>query len=166
MEPARQKWIARIILLTGAIAGLTCLGRLNLDRRVSTDVLDLVPTDARSPELTMVRNLAGQEQARVLLLALRVPAKQGEPGEARALRGDRAAAVLAQALASFPAIAKAMPPSDPKPRDELAAAIFAQRLELLLPAWLEEKQRQAPAATAMTFFTAPPTCTPTMSPLA
>ena len=148
MEPARQKWIARIILLTGAIAGLTSLGRLNLDRRVSTDVLDLVPTDERSPELTMVRNLAGQEQARVLLLALRVPAKQGEPGEARALRGDRAAAVLAQALASFPAIAKAMPLSDPKPRDELAAAIFAQRLELLLPAWLEEKQRQAPAATA------------------
>ena len=99
MEPRRQKWTARIILLTGAVAGLACLGRLNLDRRISTDVLDLVPADERSPELSMVRSLAGQEEARVLLLAVRVPPKPGESAEDRAMRADRSSALFATALA-------------------------------------------------------------------
>jgi len=148
MEPPRQKWIARIILLSGAIAGLACLGRLNLDRRISTDILDLVPTDERSPELSLVRNLAGQEQARVLLLALKVAATPGETPGARAARGDRSAALFAAALAASPAIAQAMPMSDQKPRDALAAAIYSQRFDLLLPGWLADRQRAAPASPA------------------
>ncbi|HXQ82011.1 MAG TPA: MMPL family transporter [Opitutaceae bacterium] len=151
MEPPRQKWIARIVLLAGAIAGLSCLGRLNLDRRISTDILDLVPEDERSPELSMVRNLAGQQEARIILLALRVGARPGESAGDRARRSDHSAALFAAALASAPAIAQVMPLSDPRPREALAAEIYSQRLDLLLPGWLEERRREfdaaAPAAT-------------------
>ncbi len=141
-EPSRQKWIARLILLGGAVAAAVWLGRLSLDRRISTDVLDLVPSDERSPELALVRNLEGQEQARVLLLALRVPAKAGEAPEARGARGDRAALELAAALRSNPAIAQAVPLSDAKPREALAAAIYSQRFDFLLPAWLARREHE------------------------
>jgi predicted exporter len=141
-EPPRQKWIARALLAAGAAAGLLWLGRSDLEHRISTDVLDLVPADERSPELTLVRNLEGQEEARVLLLALRVAPKAGEAPEARARRGDRAAALFAGALAGHPAIAQAIPLSDPKPRQALAAAIYAQRFDLLLPGWLERRARE------------------------
>ncbi len=140
MEPLRQKWTARLILLVGATAGLAWLGSLDLERRISTDVLDLIPADERSPELSMVRNLAGQEEARVLLLAIRVPARPGEDRESRALRCDRTAAAFSGALASNPSIAQAVPLSDTGPRDALAKAVFSGRLEFLLPAWLEERQ--------------------------
>jgi predicted exporter len=140
-EPSRQKWIARLLLLGGAAAAAIWLARLNLERRISTDVLDLVPNDERSPELALVRNLEGQEQARVLLLALRVTAEPGEAPAARAARADRAAVQLAQALAGFPAIAQAIPLSDSKPREALAAAIFAQRFDFLLPGWLAQRER-------------------------
>jgi predicted exporter len=145
-EPPRQKWIARIILLSAAVAGLACLGRLNLERRISTDVLDLVPTDERSPELSLVRSLAGQEQARVLLLALKVPATPGESPEDHARRADRSAAQFAGALAGVPAIAQAMPLSDAGPRDALGAEIYSRRFDLLLPGWLEDRQREFDAS--------------------
>jgi predicted exporter len=146
MEPPRQKWIARLVLLAGAVAGLACLERLDLQRRISTDVLDLVPSDERSPELSMVRGLAAQEQARVILLALRVPAKPGESPEDRGLRADRLAGLFAGALAGSPEIAQAMALSDAKARDDLAAAIFSHRLDLLLPGWLDERRREFDAS--------------------
>src|ERR1700677_3437871 len=123
MEPPRQKWTARVILLAGAAAGIAWLASLDLERRISTDVLDLVPVDERSPELSMVRSLAGQEEARVLLLAIRVPEKQGETADSRSVRSDRAAAVLAGALASSGAVAQALPLSDTGPRDALGVAV-------------------------------------------
>jgi predicted exporter len=148
MEPPRQKWTARAILLAGAAAGIAWLCSLDLERRISTDVLDLVPVDERSPELSMVRTLAGQDEARVLLLALRVPAKPGESADSRALRCDRAAEVFSGALASSPAIAQAMPLSDTRPRDALAAAVYSQRMDLLLPGWLDERRHEYDAGGA------------------
>jgi predicted exporter len=142
MEPPRQKWTARALLLSGAVAGLACLGSLDLKKRISTDVLDLVPTGEQSPELSLVRSLAGQDEARVLLLALRVPARAGESAEARAERCDQAAARLAGALSESEPIAQAMPLSGAGPREALAATIFSRRLELLLPGWLEERRLQ------------------------
>jgi len=139
MEPHLQKRLARIALLAGAVAGLACLGRLDLDRRISTDILDLVPRDERSPELSLVRSLAGEEQARVLLLALRAPARAGEPGTERA---RRLAALFSGALAQDPAIAQAMPLSDEGPREALAAAIYARRFDLLLPGWLAQREAE------------------------
>ncbi|HMD59906.1 MAG TPA: hypothetical protein VKG78_00655, partial [Opitutaceae bacterium] len=146
MEPPRQKWIARLVLLAGAAAGLICLIHLGTGPRISTDILDLVPTDERSAELSLVRSLAGEDQARVLLLALRVPARPGEPAEDRARRADRAGAGLADALAAAPAVAQALPLSDARYRDALAGAVYAQRFDLLLPGWLAQRAREFEAA--------------------
>jgi predicted exporter len=148
MEPARQKWTARAILLAGAAAGIAWLASLNLERRISTDVLDLVPVDERSPELSMVRTLAGQEEARVLLLALRVPARPGEDEESRSARADRAAKVFSDALGASPAISQVVPLSDAGPRDALASAVFSRRLELLLPGWLGARRAEYDSAGA------------------
>lgn len=141
-EPPRQKWLARALLLLGAVAGFLCLWHIDLNRRISTNVLELVPDDERSPELTLLRNLEGQEQARVLLLALRVPPRPKESPADLARRGDEAAVVFAKALAAFPAIAQAIPLSDPKPRETLAKTIYRERFNLLLPEWLEQRARQ------------------------
>jgi predicted exporter len=145
-EPARQKWAARAILLVGAAAGIAWLAGLDMDRKVSTDVLDLVPADERSPELSMMRTLAGQEEARVLLLAVRVPQRAGEGDAARAARADRAAAALSRSLASSPAIAESMPLADTGPRNAMAAAIFRGRFDYLLPAWLARRRADYEAA--------------------
>lgn len=141
MEPPRQKAAARIALLVGALAGLAWLGSLNFRLKISTDVLDLVPRDERSPELSMVRGLAAEDEARILLLALKVPAIPGEPAAVRAGRAGRAAELFARALASAPPIAAAMPLADTGPRDALAAFIFSRRMDLLLPGWLAERRR-------------------------
>ena len=145
-EPAGQKWGARAILLAGAVAGLAWIHGLDFHSKVSTDVLDLVPSDERSPELALVRSMAGEDEAKILLLALRVPAKPGETAETRSARGERAAEAFARALASSPAIAEALPMTDTGPRDALAAAVFSQRLDLLLPGWLVEQHRRYEAA--------------------
>jgi predicted exporter len=147
-EPPRQKWTARAILLAGAAAGVAWLGSLNLERKISTDVLDLVPADERSPELSMMRTLAGQEEARILLVAVSVPAQPGESADARGARGDRAAAAFSAALASSPAIAESMPLSDEKPRDALGAVIFKGRFDFLLPGWLAARRAEYDAAHA------------------
>jgi len=146
MEPARQKWTARAILIAGALAGIGCLWSLDLRLRISTDVLDLVPVDERSPELSIVRSLAAQDEARVLLLALRIPRGPGEGADAHARRGERSARALARALGRSPAIAEALPLSDTGPRNALAAAVYAGRLELLLPGWLAAHRRDFEAS--------------------
>jgi len=142
MEPPRQKWTARVILLAGALAGVSWLATLDLSKKVSTDVLDLVPSDERSPELSMMRTLAGQEEARVLLLAVRVPAKPGETADSRGARCDKAAASFSATLSSDAAIAESMPLSDTRPREAMGAAIFRSRFDYLLPAWLAERRRE------------------------
>jgi predicted exporter len=147
-EPPRQKWTARVILLMGAAAGLAWLASLNLERKISTDVLDLVPADERSPELSMVRTLAGEDEARVLLLAVRVPAVSGESADARGARCDRAASAFSEALATSPAIAESMPLSDNAPRDTLGAALFKGRFDFLLPGWLDERRGEYEAVRA------------------
>jgi predicted exporter len=139
-EPPRQKWTARVILLAGAVAGVAWLASLNLERKISTDVLDLVPADERSPELSMMRALAGQEEARILLIAVRVPAHPGETAAARGTRCDRAASVFSNELASSPAIAESMPLSDSKPREALGETLFRGRFDFLLPSWLAERR--------------------------
>jgi predicted exporter len=78
----------------------------------------------------------------VLLLAVRVPALPGEPADSRAQRCDRAARAFSGALAASPAIAQAMPLSESGPRDALAAAVFSERLELLLPGWLDARRHE------------------------
>jgi predicted exporter len=142
MDPARLKWTARALLLLGALGGVLCLWHLDLGQRISTDVLDLVPADERFPELAMVRGLAGQDEARMLLLALRVPRGAGEAEASYEERGGRLAAAFARGLGRSPAIAEALTLADTGPRNDLAGAVFADRLELLLPGWIESKRRE------------------------
>jgi hypothetical protein len=48
-EPPRQKWTARLILMLLVAAGVGWLATIDLQKKVSTDILDLIPTDERSP---------------------------------------------------------------------------------------------------------------------
>jgi predicted exporter len=142
MEPPRQKWTARALLLAGAAVAALSLWKLDLAKRVSTDVLDLVPSDERSPELSIVRSLAGKDEARILLLALTVPPRPGEAQAIHSARGQDAAALFSSSLAKSPAIAEALPISDPGPRDQIARVVFSERMELLLPALLEARRAE------------------------
>ena len=108
MTLRRQKLLARLLLAAGVLLGLAWLAHLNFARKISTDVLDLIPRDERSPELALVRGLASDEQARVALLALRVPAMAGESESARTQRLAQAAQAMVGALRQSPAFAEAV----------------------------------------------------------
>ena len=73
MTPDRQTSIARILLLFFAVMGLSWLSSINFSEKISTNVADLIPTDERSPEISLLRSLADERQARVLLFALNAP---------------------------------------------------------------------------------------------
>ncbi len=139
MNPLRNKWAARGLLLLGvALAGLW-LGRLDYARKISTDLLDLIPADERSPELALARTLASERQARVALFALTGP----EAGQ-RA----RAAEVFTESLRGDPAFAEVRSMADTGPRDALGRSLFARRFELLLPGWLAAQRREYAASGA------------------
>src|SRR3954468_13414695 len=58
------------ILAAAALLGGAWLARLDYAQKISTDVLDLIPTDEQAPELTLVRSLASQAEARTMLFEL------------------------------------------------------------------------------------------------
>ncbi|MEY2882174.1 MAG: hypothetical protein RLZZ15_4554 [Verrucomicrobiota bacterium] len=134
MEPPRQKRFARILLALGAAAGLAWFVATDFARKISTDVLDLIPPGERAPELALVRSLAAEQRSRIALCALAVPA--GSP------RGVAAAEAFVAALRASPAVAEAWLLRDPAPRDALGAHLLTARFELLLPAWLAERRRE------------------------
>ncbi|PTY08584.1 hypothetical protein DB347_03135 [Opitutaceae bacterium EW11] len=133
MEPPRQKLFARLALAAFAVLGLLWLARLDYRAKISTDVIDLIPKDERSPELSLVRSLASERQARTLLFALR---QNGAPAPAEATR--RFVAEL-KASGLFTEVADL---ADPAARDALGAFIFSRRLDLLLPGWLATRQAE------------------------
>jgi predicted exporter len=141
MEPKRQKLVARIILLAFAALGGLWLLRLDYAEKISTNILDLIPADERSPELTLVRSLAGEQQARVQLFAVQLPAGS-DPATL-----PQAATAFADALKKSPVFSDIAVVDDPAAREKLGRYLFDRRLELLLPTWLAERQR-AFAATA------------------
>jgi len=139
--PARQRLLARCAL---AAFGAICIGwlaRLDYPRKISTDVLDLIPASAQSPELGLIRSIAGDLQARVLLFSIRDPAT---PGVAPA----GAARLLAAGLARSPAFAEATVLGEDDGTERLARELFERRLGLLLPSWLGVRSREF-AATGM-----------------
>jgi len=137
MEPARQKWTARALLALGVALGLLWLSRLDYAAKISTDVLDLIPSAERSPELALARSMASERQARVALFALSGPDAE---------RRGRAATVFADTLRADPAFAEVRPMGDTGPRDALGRQLFAQRFELLLPGWLAARKAEYAAA--------------------
>ncbi|MGH7997396.1 MAG: hypothetical protein ACREFX_13705, partial [Opitutaceae bacterium] len=134
MTPRRQRIpaLAALVLFTAG-CGLW-LARLDYSRKISTNVLDLVPRNERSPELALVRSLAQGVQARVLLFVLRDP---GHPGTAPA----GAAKQFASLLAADPAFADTEVLGGGAAEERMGRALFAHRFSLLLPSWLAEHRR-------------------------
>lgn len=148
MHAPRQKLYARLALGLGMALGLVWLARLDYARKISTDLLDLVPADERSPELALVRTLSGERQARVALFAVKVPAGPAESSAEFAGRRSRAAEAFMGTLRRSPAIAEVMPMGDTAAREALGRHVFQQRFDLLLPGWLAVRAREYRAAGA------------------
>lgn len=126
----------RQLLGWGLLAGAALLGgmwllQLDYARKISTDVLDLIPADERAPELTLVRSLASQAEARTMFLEL--TAADGQPAPAAA------ATAFAARLGREPAFDQAVAMNDPAVREALGRELFAQRFTLLFPLWLQER---------------------------
>jgi len=133
MAASRPHTRIRWLLAAVAVAIVAGLGRLDLKHRISSDVLDLIPAGERSPELALVRSMASEKQARVVLLALDLPE--------RSPRRKEAGTALAAALRASPAFAEATLMGDGAAREALGRALFSQRFDLLLPGWIEARRR-------------------------
>ncbi len=121
-----------IILAAFAVLGGAWLLQLDYARKVSTDVLDLIPADERVPELAIVRQLASEAEARTMLFVL--SAANGESAPLAA--AERFAAELTRSGKFTQAIALA----DPAWRDAVGRELFELRFTLLFPAWLQERK--------------------------
>ena len=119
-------------LALAAALGATWLLRLDFSRKISVDVLDLIPVDERSPELTLVRSLASQSEARTMLFELT------GPGGKAAAAGS--AARFAAELARDPAFEQTVVMGDTAPLDALGRELFNRRFALLFPIWLRERE--------------------------
>jgi predicted exporter len=135
VEPARQKFFARCALAAFVILCAGWLARLDYARKISTNVLDLIPPDEQSPEVAVARSLAGDLQIRVMLFALHDPATP-------TISPEPAARLFADELARSPALAEVVTLGDTATQSEMGRQIFERRFALLLPAWLGERQRE------------------------
>lgn len=134
---ARQR-LGWLVLLTAALLGGAWLATLNFSEKLSTNVLDLVPSGDQAPELRLVRSLAGDAEARTMLIVLE-----------RAGGGPVSVDVtqrFAERLRSFPVFDQAVSMDDAGQRDALGAEVFTQRFALLFPRWLA-RQEEAYRAT-------------------
>ncbi len=134
----RRQLLGWSILAAATLLGATWLARLDFAQAISTDVLDLIPSDERVPELTLVRSLATQAEARAMLCEL--TGADGRPASADA------AARFAAILVREPVFDQAVVMGDTAARDALGRELFDRRLTLLFPLWLHDR-RAAYAAT-------------------
>ena len=128
----QRRFLAATILLTFALLGGGWLLRLDYERKISTDVLDLIPGGERAPELALVRELAGEAEARTMFFVLTGPGGAGVPAPV--------AARFAEELTRSRAFDSAVPLADPAARDAAARALFEARFSLLFPQWLEARR--------------------------
>jgi predicted exporter len=135
MDRASRKISARLALLAFAALGVAWLARLDYAKKISTDVLDLIPPNEQAPEADLVRGLATDLQARVMLFALRDPGAPSAPPAA-------AAALFAGELRRSPEFAAALTLEGSSGEMAMGRAIFERRNELLLPTWLGERRRE------------------------
>lgn len=138
MEPSRQKFFARSVLIAFAAVCALWLLRLDYAAKVSTNVIDLIPTEERAPEIGLLRGFANNAQARVMLFALRDTGSEKPPLGA-------AGAFVASLLRSGE-FADAQLLGDTSANDALGRAIFEQRMAWLLPSWLGEREREFAAS--------------------
>ncbi|HUR57757.1 MAG TPA: MMPL family transporter, partial [Opitutaceae bacterium] len=126
----RRQLLGWGVLLACAALGAAWLLRLDFSRKISTDVLDLIPVSERDPELAMVRELASEAEARTMLVLLTAADGGAAPPEA--------ARRFATELGRSPAFKQAIALGDPAWRDALGRELFALRFALLFPTWLQE----------------------------
>ena len=133
----RRLWSAGVLLVAVAF-GVGWLLRLDYARKISLDVLDLIPTGERAPELALVRTFASEQEARTMLFVLTkadgLPAPL--PAAEQFVAELRRAPVFAQAIAL----------GDPSWRDAIGRALFEQRFSLLFPTWLASQSAEQDAA--------------------
>ncbi len=127
----RRQLLGWSVLAAAALLGGAWLLRLDYERKISTDVLDLLPVDEQVPELTLVRSLASQAEARTMFFELTGAAGQPAP--------TGAAMRFAAGLGREPAFDQVVVMGDTAARDAVGAELFAQRLTLLFPLWLHER---------------------------
>ncbi len=126
----RRQLLGWSLLACAALLGGAWLLRLDFAQKISTDVLDLIPADERAPELTLVRSLASQAEARTMFLELTV---NGQPAPAAA------ATSFAAKLSGEPTFDQVVVMHDPVVRETLGRELFEQRFTLLFPLWLQER---------------------------
>ena len=132
MNFRQRQWSGWAALAIVAALGGIWLLRLDYARKISSDVLDLIPADERAPELTLVRSLASQAEARAMFFVLTTA--DGKPAPAEA--ATRFAGELAK-TASFD---QALFMGDTSARDALGHELFEQRFALLFPLWLAKEK--------------------------
>src|SRR3954469_14056501 len=125
----RRQLLGWGVLLGAALLGVAWLTRLDFATKISTDVLDLIPVDERAPELTLVRSLASQAEARTMFFEL--------TGADRKPASAEAGARFVAALSRESIFAQVVAMSDSAARDALGRELFEQRFTLLFPIWLE-----------------------------
>jgi predicted exporter len=128
----RRQFTGWGVLALAALLGAAWLGHLDYAQKISADVLDLIPAGERAPELTLVRQFAGQAEARTVLLVL--TGADGIPASTEATRR------FAERLGRTPAFEQVVVIGDPAGREALGAVLFADRLTLLFPRWLRERE--------------------------
>ncbi len=126
----RRQLLGWSVLAGAALLGGAWLLQLDYGRKISSDVLDLIPVDERAPELTLVRSLASQAEARTMFFELTT---NGQPAPAAAT------ARFATELGRDPAFDQVVAMNDPAMRESLGRELFAQRFTLLFPLWLGER---------------------------
>ena len=125
MNFRRRQLLGWSLLGAAALAGGAWLASLDFAKKISSDALDLIPADERSPELSLVRSLASEAEARTMFFEL--TGAGGAPAPVEAATG------FAERLAKDPAFDQALAMSDTAPRDALGRALFEQRMTLLFP---------------------------------
>lgn len=136
MAAPRHKIIARLILVLLVLVGCAWLWRFDYERKVSTDILELIPSDERQPELALVRQLANERAARVVMLVLRFPEKETGAGDELKVRRERVAGVFMESLRNSPAFAEVVRLGDTQAFVPIGKHVFERRLDLLLPSRL------------------------------
>ncbi len=131
----RLRRFARLTLIAFAAGCAIWLLRLDHARKISTNVLDLIPVGEQTPELGIVRGFTAGAQARVMLFALGEPRAPERPPLA-------AAEAFAAGLKNSAAFEQVIVMGDPAVQNELGRQIFEHRFEWLLPAWLAARERE------------------------
>ncbi len=130
----RLRRFARLALIAFAAGCAIWLLRLDHARKISTNVLDLIPAAEQTPELGIVRSFTSGAQSRVVLFALHDAAAPARP--------PLAAQALAAGLRNSPAFEQVAVVGDSTAENELGRQIFEHRFEWLLPSWLGARERE------------------------